>query len=89
MSHSSRQTFEQILRAAVSGNIQALEYKAHTACSLAVTYPKNEAVFHILENEALQKIFQILISESMIEDVSVAVGSGIRGRLAAVRLSGD
>lgn len=89
MSRRSRKTFEQILAAAVPANIQSLENKARTAGSLAVTYPKNEDVFCIIEDEALRKIFQILISESKIKHVRAAESSGPQGRFATAGLSGD
>jgi hypothetical protein len=88
MSRKTGKTFEQILTAAIPANLQSLENKAHTASSLAVTYPKNEAVFREIENEALRKIFQILISELKIEDVRAIVSSPC-GRLAAAIRLGD
>ncbi len=56
----SRETFQRILVAVASRNIQTLENVARTASALATAYPKNEAVFRSLESEALQQIFRIM-----------------------------
>jgi len=81
-----RQTFKETLLAVASRNVQALEYKARTASSLAETYPERGGAFRTIESEAIQQIFRILANEPWIGDTWTPVGSGPDRELAGARV---
>jgi hypothetical protein len=68
--------FTETLRALALRNARALEDKARTASSLAVTYPRHADAFRAIESEALQQIFRIVVRDSRIADPWVASGPG-------------
>ena len=89
MPRTSRQTFEETLLAVTPRNAQSLENKAHTASSLAVTYPENADAFRTIESEAIQQLFRILAYVPWIGNPSAIVGSEPDRVLNLARLAAD
>jgi len=89
MTHSFRPTFEETLLAVASQNVQSLEHKAHTASSLAVTYPKNAGVFRAIESEAIQQMFHVLVQMPSMPSARTVAGERPSAEIAEAKPVAD
>ncbi len=89
MPRRSTQTFKETLLAVALRNVQTLETKADTACSLAETYPENEGAFRAVQSEAVKQMFRILVHMPSVRDAWATVGEGHDRELAVATVAAD